>query len=67
MIETNNFNAGTTIATVADIGDMIFQGKVDETEVGKIKPGMDLLLTIGAIENDTFHADTELHFAQRGP
>jgi HlyD family secretion protein len=56
VIETNNFNAGTTIASVADIGDMIFQGKVDETEVGKIKPGMDLLMTIGAIENDTFHA-----------
>lgn len=57
VIETNNFNAGTTIATVADVGDMIFQGKVDETEVGKIKPGMDLLLTVGAIENDTFHAE----------
>ncbi|MEI7661559.1 MAG: efflux RND transporter periplasmic adaptor subunit [Bacteroidota bacterium] len=56
VIETNTFNAGTTIATIADVGDMIFQGKVDETEVGKIKPGMDLLLTIGAIENDTFHA-----------
>lgn len=56
VIETNTFNAGTTIATVADVGDMIFQGKVDETEVGKIKPGMDLLLVIGAIENDTFHA-----------
>ncbi len=56
VIETNNFNAGTTIATVADVGDMIFQGKVDETEVGKIKPGMDLMLTIGAIENDTFRA-----------
>ena len=56
VIETNNFNAGTTIATVADVGDMIFQGKVDETEVGKIVPGMDLFLTIGAIENDTFHA-----------
>lgn len=56
VIETNNFNAGTTIASVADIGDMIFEGKVDETEVGKIKPGMDLLMTIGAIENDTFHA-----------
>jgi HlyD family secretion protein len=56
VIEANNFNAGTTIATVADVGDMIFQGKVDETEVGKIKPGMELMLTIGAIENDTFHA-----------
>ena len=56
VIETNNFNAGTTIASVADISDMIFQGKVDETEVGKIKPGMDLLMTVEAIENDTFHA-----------
>ena len=57
VIETNNFNAGTTIASVADVGDMIFQGKIDETEVGRIKPGMDLLLVIGAIENDTFHAN----------
>jgi len=65
VIETNNFNAGTTIATVADVGDMIFQGKVDETEVGKIKPGMDLQLTIGAIENDTFHA-TLKYIAPKG-
>jgi len=56
VIETNNFNAGTTIASVADVGDMIFQGKLDETEVGKIVPGMELLLTVGAIENDTFSA-----------
>jgi len=56
VIETNNFSAGTTIASIADMGDMIFQGKVDETEVGKIKIGMDLMLTIGAIENDTFRA-----------
>jgi HlyD family secretion protein len=56
VIEANNFNAGTTIATVADVRDMIFQGKVDETEVGKIKPGMGLQLSIGAIENDTFQA-----------
>src|SRR5512138_123061 len=56
VIETNTFNPGTTIATVADVGDMIFKGKVDETEVGKIKPGMNLLLMVGAIENDTFGA-----------
>lgn len=56
VIESNNFNAGTTIATVADVGDMIFQGKLDETEVGKIRTGMNLFLTIGAIENDTFNA-----------
>ena len=65
VIETNNFNAGTTIASVADIGDMIFQGKVDETEVGKIKPGMPLLLTVGAIENDTFMA-TLKYIAPKG-
>ncbi|MFN8255780.1 MAG: efflux RND transporter periplasmic adaptor subunit [Bacteroidales bacterium] len=56
VIESNTFNAGTTIAIVADMNDMIFKGKVDETEVGKIKQGMDLLLKIGAIETDTFYA-----------
>lgn len=56
VIEANNFNPGTTIASIANVGDMIFQGKVDETEVGKIRPGMPLLLMIGAIENDTFEA-----------
>jgi len=56
VTETNNFNAGTTIATVADMGDMIFKGKVDESEVGKIKEGMPLILTIGALENTTFDA-----------
>lgn len=56
VIESNTFNDGTTIAVIADMNDMIFKGKVDETEVGKIKQGMDLLLNIGAIENDTFYA-----------
>jgi HlyD family secretion protein len=56
VIESNNFNPGTTIATIADVSDMIFDGKVDETEVGKISPGMDLQLVVGAIENDTFLA-----------
>ncbi len=65
VIETNNFNPGTTIASVADVGDMIFQGKVDETEVGKIRSGMDLMLTVGAIENDTFHA-TLKYIAPKG-
>ena len=59
VIETNNFNAGTTIASVADMGEMIFEGKVDESEVGKIKPGMDLILTVGAIEHEAFHASLE--------
>jgi HlyD family secretion protein len=59
VIETNNFNAGTTIASVADMGEMIFEGKVDESEVGKIRTGMDLILTIGAIENETYDATLE--------
>ena len=59
VIEVNNFNEGTTIATIADMSDLIFEGKVDESEVGKIKEGMDLILTIGAIENLEFHAILE--------
>lgn len=59
VIMSNNFNDGTTIATVADMGDMIFEGKIDETEVGKIKIGMPLVLTIGAIESDKFDAALE--------
>lgn len=59
VIESNNFNEGTTIASVADMGEMIFEGKVDESEVGKIKKGMDLVLTIGAIDNKKFSAKLE--------
>ncbi|MDA3879630.1 MAG: efflux RND transporter periplasmic adaptor subunit [Prolixibacteraceae bacterium] len=56
VIQANTFNAGTTIAIVADMTDMIFEGKVDETEVGKIREGMDIILTIGAIDNEKFDA-----------
>jgi HlyD family secretion protein len=59
VIETNNFNEGTTIAVIADMTEMIFEGKVDESEVGKIKPGMNLILSVGAIENEKFHAELE--------
>ncbi|HYW94901.1 MAG TPA: efflux RND transporter periplasmic adaptor subunit, partial [Bacteroidales bacterium] len=59
VIETNTFSEGTTIATVADMGEMVFEGKVDETEVGKIKPGMNLLLAIGAIDDSKFNASLE--------
>lgn len=65
VIETNTYNAGTTIAVVADMGEMIFEGQVDETEVGKIRPGMDLILTIGAIENEKFNARLE-YIAPKG-
>lgn len=56
VIQANTFNAGTTIAIVADMNDMIFKGKIDETEVGKIHEGMPMILTIGAIENESFDA-----------
>jgi HlyD family secretion protein len=65
VIETNTFSEGTTIATVADMGEMIFEGKVDETEVGKIKTGMNLSLSIGAIEQERFDALLEF-IAPRG-
>lgn len=56
VIQANTFNAGSTIAMIADMTDMIFVGKVDETEVGKIKEGMDIILTIGAIDKEEFAA-----------
>ncbi|UCF93300.1 MAG: efflux RND transporter periplasmic adaptor subunit [Desulfobacterales bacterium] len=65
VIETNTFNEGTTIASVADMGEMIFKGKVDESEVGKIEPGMDLILTIGAIEKEKYDAVLE-YIAPKG-
>jgi len=59
VIKSNTFNDGTTVATVADMGKMVFEGKVDETEVGKIREGMDLLLSIGAIEDEKYDAQLE--------
>ncbi|MGD8846201.1 MAG: HlyD family efflux transporter periplasmic adaptor subunit, partial [Desulfobacteraceae bacterium] len=59
VTESNPQNSGTTVATVADMNDMVFKGKIDETEIGKIKTGMELTLTIGAIENETFCAVIE--------
>jgi len=56
VIESNNFNEGTTIAAIADIDKMIFEGKIDESEVGKIKENLPLEITVGAIENKTFDA-----------
>jgi HlyD family secretion protein len=65
VTETNNFNPGTTIAAVADMGDMIFQGFVDESEVGKIADGMELEVTIGAIEQERFKGKLE-YIAPKG-
>ncbi|GHA68612.1 efflux RND transporter periplasmic adaptor subunit [Pontibacter akesuensis] len=65
IIERNNFNEGTTIASVADMRSLIFEGKIDESEVGKLKENMDLLLTIGAIEGRVFDAKLE-YIAPKG-
>ncbi len=59
VIQANTFNDGTTIATVANMNDMIFIGKIDETEVGRIHTGMSIKLSIGAIENQKFDATLE--------
>ncbi len=65
VIERNNFNEGTNIASVADMNSLIFEGKVDESDVGKLKEGMPLELTVGAIENEKFNADLE-YIAPKG-
>lgn len=56
VIESNTFNAGTTIATVADMTKMIFEGKVDESEVGKLEEGKDIKVVLGALNEKEFEA-----------
>jgi HlyD family secretion protein len=65
IIEANAFNAGTTIASVADMQEMIFKGHVDESEVGKMNVGMELILTIGALADEKFNATLE-YIAPKG-
>ena len=59
VIQANTFNDGTTIATVANMNDLIFIGKVDETEVGRIGVGNHVKLIIGAIQDANFEAQLE--------
>ncbi len=59
VIQANSFNPGTTVATIANMSDMIFDGHVDEGEVAKIKEGMPLRIKVGAIEKDTFDGKLE--------
>jgi len=59
VIEANNFNEGTTIAAVADMQDLVFIGKIDESEVEKLSVGMSIELTVGAIEGLTIPAKLE--------
>lgn len=65
VIQSNTFNDGTSIASVADMQDIIFEGKVDETEVGKISAGMPIELEIGAIDKEKFTARLE-YIAPKG-
>ena len=65
VIEANNFNDGTTIASVADMQDLIFVGKIDESEVEKLHKGMEIQLTIGAIEGEVYPATLE-HISPKG-
>ncbi len=59
VIESNTFNEGTTISSVANMGEMIFEGKLDESEVGKVAVGFPIELTVGAIDKQKFGATLE--------
>ncbi|MBP6610968.1 MAG: efflux RND transporter periplasmic adaptor subunit, partial [Paludibacter sp.] len=59
VIQSNNFNDGTTIATVANMNDMLFVGKLDETEVGRVNVGMSMDITIGALQDTKLTATLE--------
>ena len=54
VIEANSFNAGTTIASIADLNSLIFEGQIDEAQAGKLKEGMDMNIVIGALQNKSF-------------
>jgi HlyD family secretion protein len=58
-IESNTFNDGTTIASIADMKEMVFEGNVDEAEVGKLTVGMPLQLQVGALDTVKFDAKLE--------
>ena len=59
VIQANTLNDGTTVATVANMNDLIFEGQIDETEVGSLYEGMPLTITIGALRDYTFDANLE--------
>lgn len=65
VIEANTFNEGTTIASVADMSDMIFLGRVDESEVGKIRVGMPVAIAVGALGSERFDGTLE-YIAPKG-
>jgi len=59
VILSNSFNDGTTIATVADMSNLIFRGNIDETEVGRIVEGMPVVITVGALQDLRLNAQLE--------
>ncbi len=59
VINTNTFNEGTTIASVANMNDLIFRGNIDETEVGQLYSGIPMKIIIGALQDLTFEASLE--------
>lgn len=59
VILSNTFNDGTTIASVANMNDLIFRGNIDETEVGRLVEGMPMKITIGALQDLSFEANLE--------
>jgi HlyD family secretion protein len=65
ILESSTFQSGTSVATLADMSDMIFEGLVDESEVGKLKQGMELILNVGALEGKPFKASLE-YIAPKG-
>jgi len=54
VIEANSFNSGTTIASIADLNSLIFEGEIDEAQAGKLKEGMEMNIVIGALQNKNF-------------
>ena len=60
VIEANSFNAGTTICSIADLNSLIFEGKIDEAQAGKIKEGMNMNVIIGALQNKAFSGKVTL-------
>ena len=59
VIQVNTMNEGTTIATVANMNNLIFRGNIDETEVGQLVNGMNMSITIGALQDLKFDASLE--------
>lgn len=56
VVETNNFNDGTTIASIADMGTLVFEGQLDESEIGKVRPGMETIVSVAALSETKLKA-----------